>query len=286
PDAGKKTVAYLFARMLLCDRQGGDTCSDCRRVDEDAHPHFFPVAVREGKQNISIRQIAELRRSLALRPARKKPRVIVIDDAELLSEEAMNAMLKTLEEPPQDSVFVLVTATPAALLPTIRSRCQTVRFGPVPEDRVRKHLESTGWDAREAALAARMTGGRIGRALEGAEAVAAARAKLEETLGRILESDVNAVVESLMKIRDPKESRREAILLLDLLLLALREALRARIEERAPDPDLVPENAVRTLASLEEDEITRRMEILLDHRHFLDQNASVGLAVENALLRI
>ena len=283
---GKRLVALRFARALLCAQQGDDECTDCRHVREETHPHLILVSRAEGKQDISISQVRELHRQLSLKPSERKPRVVILDGAERLSLPGMNALLKVLEEPPPLCVFVLVTSAPASLLPTILSRCHTVRFGLVPEDLVRLHLEETGIAPEVAALTARITGGRIGLAMGGHEELSEARAWMEEALGHIFRHDLNPIVEQITRIRDPKKSRRRAAFLLDLLLLPLREILRARLRGRPPDPEFVPKSARDVLAPLSADEIAERVETLLDHRRFLDLNANVGLTVENALLHI
>ena len=92
---------------------------------------------------------------------------MILDDAHAMTEQAMNALLKSLEEPPATSHLVLVTASPQALLPTIRSRCQTLRLGPLPSALLEAHLRraASGCPPAEARLRAALSGGSLGAAL-------------------------------------------------------------------------------------------------------------------------
>jgi len=286
PSVGKRAVAVEFARSLLCPRRGEDACPDCRKAAEGTHPHLYQLQRDPPKQNIAVEQVKEMQSALALKPMFPSPRVILIDEADTLSEEGMNALLKTLEEPPLRSIFVLIASAPETLLPTIRSRCQRVRFSALDETEVRAALAAAGFPADHALLAARLCGGRIGQALSRQEEISALKARLDDALGRLHRGDFNPLVESVTRIRNPRQARAEAEQLLDLLLLSFREMFRARVAGVAPDPVLVPEAAAGAFGSLPEEELSRRLEILLDHRRFLDLNANVGLTVENALLRL
>src|SRR6185295_17465602 len=94
-----------------------------------------------------------------------RARAFVVDDAHLMTEEASNALLKSLEEPPPTSHVMLVTASPQALLPTIRSRCQTLRIGALPAPLIEAHLREVGIDADDAQLRASLSGGSLAQAL-------------------------------------------------------------------------------------------------------------------------
>jgi DNA polymerase-3 subunit delta' len=110
--------------------------------------------------------VRDVVREIASRPFEGRARVFVIDDAHELTEQAANALLKSLEEPAARSHVILVTSAPQALLPTVRSRCQVIRFGPLPSALVEQHLRSAaGLDEEEAALRAAAAGGSLGVAL-------------------------------------------------------------------------------------------------------------------------
>jgi len=118
------------------------------------------------KEEIKIDQVRDLVREVASSPFEGRARAVVVDHAHAMNEEAANALLKSLEEPPSSSHFLLVTPSPQALLPTIRSRCQRLRFGPLPAKLLEAHLQRTLDESPEQRrLRATLSGGSLGRAL-------------------------------------------------------------------------------------------------------------------------
>jgi DNA polymerase III subunit delta' len=140
-------------------------CVACRRIARGIHPD---VIVVEPGDNGSIRidQVREILDRVAYRPFEGRVRVAILDDADLLVAAAQNALLKTLEEPPNSSVFILVTSRPDALLPTVQSRCPRLRFGPLGAREIASALVRQGQDERVAWTAAARADGSISRALE------------------------------------------------------------------------------------------------------------------------
>jgi DNA polymerase-3 subunit delta' len=164
---GKKTLAMALGRALLCDGPGPrpcEACSACSRGRKGIHPDLF--LVEAVTRVVKIEQVREAVRAIAAGPFEGRARTFVIDDAHAMTEQAQNALLKSLEEPPRTSHIVLVTASPQALLPTIRSRCQTLRFGPLSAALVEGHLRAAlGLGAEEARVRAAAAGGSLGVAL-------------------------------------------------------------------------------------------------------------------------
>ncbi|QDT15610.1 DNA polymerase III subunit [Alienimonas californiensis] len=145
---GKRLFADTLAKCLLCLRTPDDlleacgTCKACVSAAADTHPDLHRVRLPEGKREIPLaafvgdkedRGSSGLCYELSRRPALSERRVAIVEDADLVNPQAANAFLKTLEEPPAGAVLMLLSDRPESLLPTIRSRCQTVRFGPLPE---------------------------------------------------------------------------------------------------------------------------------------------------------
>lgn len=178
---GKKLFAFELARLLLCPDGGCGKCSVCSRIgvfdipkpekgeDYDAvflsdHPDVGIVLPY--KRNLRVGAIRELEREAHFRPFEADKRIFVINDAEKLNDSSANALLKTLEEPPPTTYLILVASRPDALLQTIRSRCQMVRFAPVPMAEIEKRLSSLGTlTPDDASLAARVSGGSVGKAI-------------------------------------------------------------------------------------------------------------------------
>jgi len=166
---GKAATAAVFAQALLCKERTatGDPCGTCRncgRIERGVHPdvHF----VRPEGGSIGIEQVRELQHVLSLKPYESDRKVAVIDEGETMTVAAQNCLLKVLEEPPGDTVIIVVAGNAAALLPTIRSRCQMVRFQPNTVREVVSCLAERGVPREQAALIAALAEGRIGVALE------------------------------------------------------------------------------------------------------------------------
>ncbi len=171
---GKLRTARHLAQGLLCETRPAEKlepcgrCSACQQVQSLFHPDYFEVHKPEEKNELPILAIRELCEKISYKPARGRYRVVVINDAERLNEESSNCFLKTLEEPPPHSLLILVAANAGSLLPTITSRCQTVRFAELSADEVAGLLLKLGVTVdREAALrAARWSGGSVGAACD------------------------------------------------------------------------------------------------------------------------
>ncbi len=163
---GKKLVALRFACFLNCP-SSTDTdysCSTCTRMVEGKHPDIR-MTVPE-KNMIRIDKVREIQSLLRYAPVECRYRVVIIDDAHLMNRSAQNALLKTLEEPPNYSILILVSSRPSLMLPTVRSRCRKVRFGSLCTESVVRILRNNGIAPTEAGVLARLASGSAGRALK------------------------------------------------------------------------------------------------------------------------
>lgn len=141
-------------------------CSSCRRIERGTHPDVILIEPDE-KLSIKVEPIREVIRKAAYRPFDGRRRVVIVEPADALEPFAQNALLKILEEPPSASVFVLVTAQPDVLLPTVRSRCPQMRFGRLEPAEIAGVLVARHGVAEEDARAlAAVVDGSLGRALE------------------------------------------------------------------------------------------------------------------------
>jgi DNA polymerase-3 subunit delta' len=198
-----------------------------------------------------------------------------------MSEDAMNALLKTLEEPPRGTILMLVSSVPERLLATIRSRCQTIFFHAIPDEEIVRFLKAKGVDEPSAKAGAVLAGGSIGAAARLAPELAETLALARELQVRVLAGELNPIVEALGKIRDTEDARAKAKRELQILVHCLRETLHSKA---GVAPALAAPEFVTRMAALDEDGILERIESLLDHQRVIDLNANVGLAVEDALL--
>jgi DNA polymerase-3 subunit delta' len=188
PDGvGKERTALALAATLLCNAPNrqpeDDACGDCNAchlLASDNHPDFHLIhrglhvhhPDRTVRASSGMRLVVDLIRHFLIAPAGMKPtqgdrRVFLIRDAQRMNEEAQNALLKTLEEPPPSATLILVTSSADRLLPTIRSRCQQVAFDLLPPDFIAAQLAArTDADSATAQALAALAGGRLGVALQ------------------------------------------------------------------------------------------------------------------------
>ena len=190
---GKNSLARTLAAALNCAGPNPDAspcghCLSCRKMARDLHPDLITLdpGGEEGRpkeenappeprkdapksrRQISIGEVRELRRVMALRPFEGRVKVFILREADRLGREAATALLKTLEEPPPDSALFLTTAVEGLVLPTIRSRCLTLRLTPLPLETVLLTLaEQRRIDGPQARLLAALSGGALGSALSG-----------------------------------------------------------------------------------------------------------------------
>lgn len=182
---GKRQFALELAKALVCtdpsDGEACDVCPACHRADVFKFPKSDDKKAHERviwsdhpdvgttvayNRNILVDAIRHLESEANFQPYEARSRFFIIDDADKMNDAASNALLKTLEEPPASSHIFLITSRPDSLLPTIRSRCQTLRFAPVATDEIEKYLiDERAFTHDEAKLSARLARGSIGRAV-------------------------------------------------------------------------------------------------------------------------
>ncbi len=177
PRVGKGTLALAIAQAFNCvasDPPCGQ-CPQCLRIQAGKHPDVQVISVSSSSENrgspkeIALGQVKEMEHSVSLKPFEGRTRVFILDGAERLSAEAANALLKTLEEPPPQTLLILLSAEADALLPTIRSRCQNFTLIPVAENEIKEELITRFTLTEErASLLAHLAQGRVGWALEAA----------------------------------------------------------------------------------------------------------------------
>ena len=169
---GRRLTALAFAQAALCPAQGCGACPTCRRVAAGTYPDcqvLVPTPPRDnpkGVPTIRIEQVRELERAASLAPLEGGRKIFILDEAERMTLPTAQALLKTLEEPPPRTNLVLIIQNPRALPPTVLSRCQRVRFGPLGARAAADLLEGRGLPADASAVLARLSQGRPGLALE------------------------------------------------------------------------------------------------------------------------
>ena len=190
--SGRMALALDIARLVNCvgDNQPCSECDQCDRISRGLHADVQVVGLQESSDdgrtrvNIGIDQVRDCQRDISLKPFEGKCRVVIFDAAETMSAEASNALLKTLEEPPDHVVIILLLRESARILPTIVSRCQTIELRPPPVDAIAGLLvDRHDVEPDRARELAEMSGGRPGwavRALSEPELMEEREATLHE----------------------------------------------------------------------------------------------------------
>ncbi|MCK4249411.1 MAG: DNA polymerase III subunit delta' [Candidatus Omnitrophica bacterium] len=167
---GKKLTALNLAKLVNCSSGSDepcDECPSCRRIDEDNHPDIHIVVKDEDARDLKIDQIRQLEDNIYLKPFEGKKKVFIIDGADDMNEQAQNALLKTLEEPPANSILILLSENIQTLLETIHSRCSRLRFNRLSVEHITGILiEQYGLDQEEALVLARVSEGSLEKAAE------------------------------------------------------------------------------------------------------------------------
>ncbi len=183
---GRQTLAVKFAQALNCTappEPGGfcSVCRDCRQIAALTHPDLSLLQPNEGHKDILIDQVRALQHTLALSPYTGAYRVALLPDFHRATTQAANALLKTLEEPPDRVIMLLTAIAPESLLPTIVSRCEVIRLRPASLVSAQFYLQAKlGLPEDNARLLAHVSGGRIGAALSLAEDPDAQAARQEQ----------------------------------------------------------------------------------------------------------
>ncbi len=295
---GKRLTAVALAQALNCARpesfaDGVDacgTCPSCTRIARGVHADVLVVEPGDSGA-IKLDQVRDAIDRTAFRPFEGKRRVVAIDDADMLNVEAQNALLKTLEEPPSASVFVLITERQDILLPTVRSRCHRLRFAPLaPGDVADVLMRHHGMNAAEAHAAAAAADGSIGRAIDGtAEAAIEAREAAARLLqGTAASSDPRRRLDGAKALVGGAGDRDE----LSRRLLALSSLLRdigllnARADDRAlANADLKPQLQA-LLRSYDGDRALHAFSAVDRALWALDRNASPKIVADWLALNI
>lgn len=224
--SGKKTVADIFAAALMCGGEekpcGG--CMSCMQAESRNHPDI--IYVTHEKSRMSVEEIrTQIVEDIIIRPFNGGRKVYIVDEADRMTEQAQNALLKTIEEPPEYAVIILLTANTGAFLQTILSRCVTLQFKPLSNQLISEYLmKNEGLPDYYAGVCASFSGGSLGRAIRYAK-----NAEFEQTKAEVLgfvknidESSFDAIMNIVARLSKRKEALDDY---LDLMHLWFRDVL-------------------------------------------------------------
>ena len=283
---GKLATARGLALGLHCDVAPFDACgicNSCRTIAAGTHPdvHVITGPV-EDRRDISIEQVRELQRELGFRSMSAHPKIGIVNDAERLTLQAQNALLKTLEEPGGDTVLILVAVNAAALAPTILSRCQRVLFDPLPNADVVAILESHDRDGTEARALAAFAEGSPGQALAfDREFFARQRPEILSRLGEARRGGFKALADLAQELTS---AHKDLGPVLDVIASWYRDTLRRGV--LGDDAELHNADLAARMPAISTEASLRNLEITYGTMVALRQNANRNLALVRMLLEL
>ena len=289
---GKKTVSWPFAAALLCEspKNGAPclTCSSCRLIASASPPDCIVLSPPADKKSIGVELVREkIIKEAYVRPFSSNRKVFLIENGELMTQEAQNALLKLLEEPPCYAVFIIMTTAQDQLLETIRSRCLKLQFLPLKEEVCRSFFQRTFHDkeASRCQLATTFSQGIIGR---GQRMILEDDyyALYQETIYKLCSlTDSHAALCEMQNFLTENKEQIEDII--DFILVFLRDALRLALKDNAKLICNNQQHAITTFSkNLSPGKLIILMEAAIHYRERLHKNASFTVAGLEFLTRI
>ncbi len=290
PGVGRRTLALRFAKALNCTQppQPGQPCGACRtceQIERMQHADLSVVQVLEDASSIKVEQIRDLQHSLSLSPYSARYRVALLLNFEQATQNAQNALLKTLEEAPERAILLVTAGSPENLLPTIVSRCEVMRLRPLSVEALQSALEKDqAVSPDQARLAAHLSGGRPGYALQYLRdsALQEHRKKWLDELVNLLNSRRLQRFQTAEVISKDKDKLRQVLL---IWLSFWRDLMLCCAGSNAPLTNLDRESDLRA-AAMQIDLATarERTSALEDALSGLDANLNPRLLTEVLLL--
>ena len=226
--SGKNMLAKAFAKALVCEAGSGDSCNMCRachQFDSGNHPDVKWIT-HEKANSIGVDEVREqINNDIVIKPYSSKYKVYIIDEAEKMTVQAQNALLKTIEEPPEYGVVILLTSNITALLPTIQSRCLIMEFRPLSNSIVEEFLRTQGQVPDYLAKAsAAFAQGNLGKAMRYAKSEDFIETKdmILNLLRHVQDMTVSDMLENIKELGTRKDEVRDYI---DLMELWYRDVL-------------------------------------------------------------
>ncbi|MFH1783617.1 MAG: DNA polymerase III subunit delta' [bacterium] len=289
---GKKLAALAFSAALNCtgakDANACGKCSSCRKLSGGNHPDIHVISPE--KKAVSIAQIRMVQHDANLRPLEGAVKTYIIEDAHMMTTEAMNCLLKILEEPPSSVVFILLTSNPAGLLPTITSRCQSVRFSALKREQIRDFLVKGGFSSDdEASLISCFSNGSISMALAWRKRdLAGQRQNMVELIRASYARDTGALFAGAEMLSSEKQSVE---LFLDILASLYRDMILISLgEEEKKDDVFVNRDIIGDLKLCAKSDtvegLREKVAAILETRALIQKNVNARLALEAMFLKL
>ena len=300
---GKTLLAKEFSKAIFCSEKEDDSCNlchNCVRIENNHHPDIHWIEIEEKAKFLKIDNIRDLQHSVKLSPLESSYKIFIIKDADRMNEEASNCLLKTLEEPPTSTIIILIANSLTPVKETIKSRCQIIRFHPIPahiiEDQLLRRFDT---DTSKVGWISRFSSGSLGNAFELLEDDF--YEKNSDIINRIGVSGVDnlllaeEVIDNYLSSSETREEKRQALRrILNCILQFYRDILIVKVRNvygtgKKPSPIFNEdhEDALQRCAGyLTQRQITDTINDILESIKYIDYNLNINLLVENVFTRI
>ena len=287
---GKKSLAKLFAMSLLCTSEGEKPCGachSCKMALAGTHPDFITVT----HEKLNTLRVSEIRQQVVddvpIKPYYGGKKVYIIPDAQKMNKEAQNSLLKTIEEPPDYAVLLLLTDSKDSLLPTVTSRCVSFSFRPLPDSIIKKYLtDKLDIEPARASAITSFSGGNLGMAIRLSQSEEFR--EIYDNTTEMLKTIENRQVEQLLsEAKEYTEHKEDLDEILDIMLLWYRDVLMCKAAPGVALTFTDETGYIETKAAkISYEEINRSIAAIEETKERLALNANAEAAMDMLLLNI
>lgn len=300
---GKTLFAKEFSKALFCGKYEHDSCNSCKtciRIEKDNHPDIHWITIDAKAKFIKIENIRDLQYSIRLSPVESDHKVFIIKAADSMNEEASNCLLKTLEEPSPNTIIILIANSLTPVKETIKSRCQIIRFRPIPTNIIENLLiNKFNVDKNKVGWISRFCSGSLGNAIELLEENF--YEKNNRIVDRISGLDIDnlafaeEIIDSFLSSSDSLEDKRQMLKrVIDCILQFYRDLLIVKIsnthdarKQKLPLFNAEREDALYSCINyVTKEQIITLIDEILVFTKYIDYNLNINLLIENIITRI
>ncbi len=286
---GKGIIALEFIKAINCKNNinnGCDKCSSCMKINSDNHPDIN-VLEPQGK-SIKNKQIEEFQREILLRPYESNKKAFIIQQADTMTTSAQNRILKILEEPPEYGIIIFISENSGHLLPTVKSRCQLLKFNRISDVEIEKYLvEHYEIKEEDAKILSAFSGGSLSKAisLHTSDEFKNRREIMIDIVDEVLRGDKLKLIDYISFFESNKDIIWE---ILDFIIIWFRDML--LLKEISSYKYLFNLDKINTLKihanNIQYDKIIKSIAIIEDTKKSINANANFGLCIETMLLNL
>jgi len=286
---GKALVAMEFVKAINCKTlldDGCEKCQSCVKIKNNNHPDVF-LLEPTGK-SIKNKEIEDFQKELSLKPYESTKKIFIIKDSDTMTTSAQNRILKVLEEPPEYAIIIFISENPQNLLPTIKSRCQLIKFNRLSNENIINFLEKHHKvKHEEAVLLSIFSDGSISKAVNLLESEEFKTRR--ETTINVIDEIIRGDKLKLLDYRSFFEDNKDVIIeILDFIIIWLRDIM--LFKESDTKKYLFNQDKINTIKihsnHIEYDKIIKSIDLVMDTKKNIEKNVNFGLCIETMLLNL